>query len=317
MRYILILFLLVIASALPAQDLPPGIVLDTVTVVNDAQLAADSTAVTEVSAEKNPLSPEEILRMVSFGKIFLTLMFLAGGYIIIRFLTAILNRLAERSAHYRITIKGFIPVIRIMGWVFVLVLIIGGIYQPQIATVITVTASVAIAIGFAAQDILKNMFGGIMILFDRPFMVGDKIQVGDHYGEVVEIGLRSTRIITPGDSKVSIPNGEIMMNSVSNANSGEANCQVEAEIFLPLSADTQRIRQVAIEAAQVSRYIYLNKPIVVLFSNVVKERRSYIRMVLKAYVSDIRNEMVFRSDMTEIVIRELLEKKLLDPSELG
>jgi small-conductance mechanosensitive channel len=301
-----------------AQDIPQGILLDTVVVVpSDAQIAADSLNIaTKTNAERNPFAPDEILKVISFGKLFFSLLFLIGGFLIIRFLTGALHQIGERSSEYRMTIKGFIPVVRIFGWIFIIIIIIGGIFQPEIATVITVTASVAIAIGFAAQDILKNMFGGIMILFDRPFQVGDKIQIDDHYGEVIEIGLRSTRIVTAGDSMVSIPNGEMMMKAVSNSNSGEANCQVEAEIFLPLSADTQRIRQLAIEAAQVSRYIYLNKPITVLFFNVVRERRSYLRMVLKAYVSDIRNEMIFKSDMTEIVIREILDKKLIDPNDL-
>ncbi len=318
MRILLLTILLVSSFGLLAQESYQGIMLDTVQVVTRVAVdAADSVSQSEtVKSERNPLSPNEILKSVSFWKILLTIFFLVAGYLIIRFASAILNRLAERSAHYRITIKRFIPIVRIFGWILLMVIIIGGIFQPAIATVITVTASVAIAVGFAAQDILKNMFGGIMILFDRPFMVGDKIEIGGYYGEVIEIGLRSTRIVTPGDSQVAMPNGEVMRKAVCNANSGETNCQVEAEIFLPLSADTQRIRQVAIEAAQVSRYIYLNKPIVVLFSNVVKERRSYLRMGLKAYVSDIRNEMIFKSDMTEIVIRELLDKKLLDPSEL-
>jgi MscS family membrane protein len=319
MRYFWIILLLAYSLSGIAQEIPKGIVLDTVVVTNidDNQVLADSLAKAEEKITKrNPFAPDEILKVISFGKILLTLFFLVAGFLVIRFVTGLLHRIGERSAYYRMTIKGFIPVIRIFGWIFILVIIIGGIFQPKIATVLTVTASAAIAIGFAAQDILKNMFGGIMILFDRPFQVGDKIQLDDHYGEVVEIGLRSTRIVTPGDSMVSIPNGEMMMKAVSNANNGEANCQVEAEIYLPLSADTHRIRQVAIEAAQVSRYIYLNKPITVLFSNVVMERRSYIKMALKAYVSDIRNEMIFRSDMTEIVIRELLDKKLIDPEEL-
>jgi len=198
----------------------------------------------------------------------------------------------------------------------IIVFIIGAIIQPPATTLYAIAASVAIAVGFAAQDILKNMFGGIMILFDRPFQLGDKIEVDDHYGEVVEIGLRSTRIVTPGDSMVSIPNGELMNNPVSNANNGEPNCQVEAVIYLPLTADTQHIRQVAIEAAQVSRFIYLNKPIVVLFANELKDRRSVLKMSVKAYVSDIRNEMPFKSDMTEIIMRELLNQHLIDPEEM-
>jgi MscS family membrane protein len=108
-----------------------------------------------------------------------------------------------------------------------------------------------------------------------------------------------------------------MNTSVSNSNAGEPNCQVVAEIYLPITIDTDRVRQIAIEAAQVSRFIYLNKPIVVLFFNEVKERRSYLKMRLKAYVSDIRNEFAFKSDMTEIVMRELIKSKLIDPEDLA
>ena len=150
-----------------------------------------------------------------------------------------------------------------------------------------------------------------MILFDRPFQVGDKIEVGSFYGEVTEIGLRSTRIVTADDSLVAIPNSTIMNGSVSNANSGEANCQVVAEIYLPLSIDTVRVREIATQAAQVSRFVYLNKPIAVLFFNEVKERRSYLKMRLKAYVMDIRSEFAFKSEMTEIVISTLLQEGLM------
>jgi small-conductance mechanosensitive channel len=258
----------------------------------------------------------EILRILSFGKIVTALIIFIISFLLIRFFSKILERLAERSVQYRITIKSLIPIIRIFGWLLAITLIIGGVFHPPIATVIAISASAAIAVGFAAQDILKNMFGGVMILFDRPFQVGDKIQVGDFYGEVVEIGLRSTRIVTPGDSLVSVPNSEIMVQPVSNANNGEANCQVQADIFLPITADTQRIRQVAIEAAQVSRFIYLNKPIVVLFNNIMTEERSLIKMSIKAYVADIRNEMAFKSDMTEITMRELLNQHLIDPEDM-
>ena len=283
---------------------------------NNEAKADDNAKKSGPDSKDGDIDPKDIFRLISFSKIFYSLFIAAIGYLIIRFLSNVIGRFAERSAHHRITIKGLIPIVRIFGWIMIFVVIIGAVIQPPAATLYAIAASVAIAVGFAAQDILKNMFGGIMILFDRPFQLGDKIEVGDHYGEVVEIGLRSTRVVTPGDSLVSIPNGELMNQPVSNANNGEANCQVEAQIFLPLTADTQRIRQVAIEAAQVSRFIYLNKPIVVLFSNELKDRRSVLKMSVKAYVSDIRNEMPFKSDMTEIIMRELLHQHLIDPSEM-
>ena len=274
----------------------------------------------EVKATKDKivedLMPPPIWEFFSAGKIIWSLIFIILGYLIIRFIVSLLERFAEKFTKQRITIKGIIPIIKIFGWILIFVIIIVGIFQPPAATLIAVSASLGIAIGFASQDIIKNIFGGVIILLDRPFSVGDKIEVGNHYGEVVEIGLRSIRIVTADDSLVSIPNGELMNQSVSNSNTGEANCQVVAEIYLPITVNTKRVRQIAIESAQVSKYIYLNKPIAVLFFNEVKEGRSYFKMRLKAYVVDIRYEFTFKSDMTEIVIKQLLAEKIIDPKDL-
>ena len=254
--------------------------------------------------------------IISFGKVFWSLVVLVIGFFIIRIISKTIDLIAEKSTGYRITIKGFVPIIRIFGWLIIIYIIIAGIFNPPLPTIITVAASLGIAVGLAAQDIFKNIFGGIMVLFDRPFQVGDKIEVGQYYGEVIKIGLRSTRIVTPDDSTVSIPNGEVMNKSVSNTNYGEPYCQVVAEIFLPITVNTEKVRQIALESAQVSKYIFLNKPIVVLFFNEVKERRSYLKMRLKAYVMDIRYEFQFKSEMTEILIRELLKEKIISPGDL-
>jgi small-conductance mechanosensitive channel len=262
------------------------------------------------------ISTPPIEEIISFGKVFWSLVVIIIGFFIIRIISKTLDLIAEKSTSYRITIKGFIPIIRIFGWLTLSYIVIAGIFRPPLPTIITVAASLGIAIGFAAQDIFKNIFGGIMILFDRPFQVGDKIEIGEYYGEVIKIGLRSTKIVTPDDSTVSIPNGEVMSKSVSNTNYGEPNCQVVAEIYLPITVDTEKVRQIAIEAAQVSKYIFLKKPIVVLFFNEVKERRSYLKMRLKAYVMDIRYEFQFKSEMTEIVMRELIKEKVIAPGDL-
>lgn len=269
------------------------------------------------SGGKINITPPPIDEIISVEKILWAIVFFLVGLYVIKFTTKILDLWAEKSTSYRITIKGIIPVVRILAWAFVFYLIVHGIFSPPAETVLAILASLGIAVGFASQDIFKNIFGGIMIIFDRPFQVGDKIEIENYYGEVIKIGLRSTRIVTPDDSVVTIPNGDLMSKSVSNSNSGEPNCQVVAELFLPININTERVRQIALEAAQVSRYIYLNKPIVVLFFNEVKERKSYLKMRLKAYVMDIRYEFTFKSDMTEIVMRELISREIIKPDEMN
>jgi MscS family membrane protein len=304
------------------QDFSTIFIADTGHRANDAKITEtlkpeSETLATEAS--DNPQSnlaeatakPREALRIISFSKVFWAIIFLVAAWLVIRFFVKILDIFAERSTKARITIKSIIPIVRISIWVVAVYVVVQGIFAPPIETLLAATASVAIAVGLAAQDLLKNVFGGIMLLFDRPFQVGDKIEAGKHYGEVVEIGLRATRIVTPDDSLVSIPNMELMNSYVSNANSGELNCQVVAEIYLPFDIDTQKVRKIAIESAQVSKYIFLNKPIVAVFFNEIHQGKLFLKMRLKAYVMDIRYEFAFKSDMTEIVIRELLKEGLL------
>ena len=259
---------------------------------------------------------DKIKDLISFGKIIGSLFVLLVGFFLLKLITKILQIFAEKSARSRISYKGTIPVVRLIGWSTIIYIIIGMIIKPPFETIIAVSASLGIAIGLAAQDLVKNVIGGIMIIFDRPFQVGDKIQVGDNYGEVLTIGLRSTRIVTGDDSVVSIPNADIMSQSVSNSNSGAPNCQVVAEVYLPIDIDTVAVRDIALEVAKVSKYVFLDKPVSVLFFNEVKEKRSYMKMRLKAYVLDIRYEFTFKSEMTELIIRELLDKGVLKKEDV-
>lgn len=256
--------------------------------------------------EQDTTSPKvkSISEIFSTSKIFFSLITFLAGWLILRYLTKLLNIFSDRWPQYRLTIKGLIPVIRIGSWTMILFFIIAAIIQPAIETIWTITASAGIAIGFASQDILKNIFGGVLILMDKPFKVGDKIQIDSYYGEVINIGLRTVRIVTPDDSIVSIPNSEIVNKSVSNANAGAPDCQVVAEFYFENDLDMAKAHTLAIRCASISRYVFLNKPITATFKNEIYEGRSMIKMRLKAYVFDHRYEYAFITDMSKIVFRE-------------
>ena len=239
------------------------------------------------------------------------------GFYLLKLITKVLQYFSERGKRYRIPLKGAIPIVRLVGWVLIAYIVIAIVIQPPFGTVIVLFASIGIAVGLAAKDLLKNVFGGIAILFDQPFKVGDKIQVGENYGQVSKIGLRSTKIVTEDDSVVCIPNSAVMTQSVSNSNSGEPHCQVFTEVYLPIDINTVIVRDIALEVARVSKYVYLKKPISVLFFNEVKEKRSFLKMRLKAYVLDIKHEFAFKSEMTELIIRELINEGVLKKEDVS
>jgi len=86
----------------------------------------------------------------------------------------------------------------------------------NIAAVLTGLGIGGIAIAFAAQKTLENLFGGIMIISDQPIRVGDFCRAGDYIGNVENIGLRSTRIRTLERTVVSVPNGQLAVMSLEN-----------------------------------------------------------------------------------------------------
>jgi MscS family membrane protein len=102
-----------------------------------------------------------------------------------------------------------------------LTLIIGALVILYIADV-NITAAITglgiggIAIAFAAQKTLENLFGGIMIISDQPIRVGDFCRAGDHIGTVEAIGLRSTRMRTLERTIVAVPNGQLALMSLEN-----------------------------------------------------------------------------------------------------
>jgi MscS family membrane protein len=73
-----------------------------------------------------------------------------------------------------------------------------------------------LALAFAAQKTLENLFGGIMIISDRPVNIGDRCKIGDVVGTIVDIGLRSTRIRTLDRTIVTIPNGQLATMNLEN-----------------------------------------------------------------------------------------------------
>lgn len=275
------------------------------------------TARIDTSSNLNQVGQEsgktlsEIENLISVGVILAIIIALIITYFLNRFVVLVLENLSEKFTSYRLGIKRMVPVVRLIIWTFAIYIIIAGIINPPLSTIITVLASVGIAVGFAAQDILKNIFGGFIIIMDRPFQVGDKIQVAEHYGEVLSIGLRSSRIVTPDDSVVTIPNSELMNKAVSNTNSSALDCQVVAEIFLPMDVDVDAVKRIAYRAAVSSRYVYLQKPIAIIALNEVHEENFVLKLRVKAYVLDIRYEFPFKSDMTELILSELKQRDML------
>ncbi|MEZ4386925.1 MAG: mechanosensitive ion channel family protein [Candidatus Krumholzibacteriia bacterium] len=105
-----------------------------------------------------------------------------------------------------------------------------------------------IAVGLAAQDALSNTIAGFTIFWDKPFVVGDWLSVAGEYGMVQDITLRSTRIRTPRNSYVVIPNKHIIDEVLEN-DSTHGDLRIDVPIGIAYKEDTEAARTVLLAAA--------------------------------------------------------------------
>jgi len=101
-------------------------------------------------------------------------------------------------------------------FVVVTVLVVLGILGVNSVSLVTVAGAVGLAFSLAIQDILKNFFAGVYLLLERPFRVGDTIQVKEQQGVVDNIGVRTTVLRTPDNVQVLVPNAVVFAEVVSN-----------------------------------------------------------------------------------------------------
>lgn len=215
------------------------------------------------------------------------------------------NLLADRFPRWRVAISGAFPVLRLAAWVAAAAIIVAGVIRPELNTLVAISATVGVAFGLGAQEVVKNVLAGVLILIDRPFQVGDMIRIDGHYGEVIQIGLRTSRIHTFEDSTVTIPNGMFLQKAVVNSNAGALVEQVVVELSLPAACRVGAVKTLIREAAWCSPYVYRKKPLEVL----VEDRYDHGFLTvfkIKAYVLDTRYERRMAGDITERV-KEALE----------
>jgi len=123
-----------------------------------------------------------------------------------------------------------------------------------------------IAIGFAAKDTLSNVLAGVLLIIDRPFEVGDRIEVWSApansatWGDVVNVGLRATKIRTTDNIVIIIPNNEIMLRDIINYTSGSKEIRVRIPIGIAYDADVNKAKEIIERVSHELEWVMDNPP---------------------------------------------------------
>jgi small-conductance mechanosensitive channel len=136
---------------------------------------------------------------------------------------------------YSLIVIGFITIFQTVGF--------------DLSTLSLLAGALGVGIGFGLQNITNNFISGIIILFERPIKVGDRIEVGDINGDVQSISMRSTTVVTNDNISVIVPNSEFINSRVINWSHNDSIVRFKIPIGVSYNEDPQKVRQVVIDAA--------------------------------------------------------------------
>lgn len=229
------------------------------------------------------------------------ILFLFIGIIIIVSLVRLINKtgahLSLKFSAKRLLILQFTTILGFIVYFIFVPLLVYTTLRPPKELLIALGGSLAVAVGFAIKDIVSSFVAGIVLLFDRPAQVGDRVQIGETYGEVKNIGLRAVRLVTLDDNTVTIPNTKFMTDHVASANSGELDMMVVSCFHTALDENIDMIRDILNEVVITSRFAYLSKPVIINIDEVEVGMKLALKFSVKAYVLDVRYEKAFSTDI--------------------
>lgn len=257
---------------------------------------------------------QSVLSMIRVGGLLTAGAILVCVYFVGRFVTATFHRLGERLTERRLLLQQVASFVRFGIYFGGISLAAASALELRQETVLALSGTAGIALGFALKDLASSVLAGLTILIDKPFRVGDRIQFGDVYGDVTAIGLRSVQIATLDDNLVTIPNNRFLSESVASANAGELHMLVQQDFFIGLDQDVDGARRIVEEVLTSSAYIAIQRPWTVLVTQVVQGDTFALRLRAKAYVLDTHYEKAFESDVHQRVLTAFQAAGVLPPA---
>jgi len=131
------------------------------------------------------------------------------------------------------------------------VIFIFSAWNVNISPLLATAGIAGLAIGLAVKDSLSNILGGLQLVLDKTFKVGDKVQLeSGEMGVILDIGLRSTKLKTYDNEVIYIPNGYLANAKIKNFTHPDVSIRVNVEFGVVYGSDTEKVRQVVLDAVR-------------------------------------------------------------------
>lgn len=206
----------------------------------------------------------------------------------------------RRDASRRSALARRTPGIRLAIWALGITLASVPVFQASLAVALALYIPLAVGLGLAAWPLLRNIVAGIVLSIDRQFEEEDTIQVGEHEGEVVSIGLRNVRLRDGRGHLIEVPNAHFLSETTSNVTPNTTDAQVKISMVLPETTEAALARKVAYTASVVSRFASPSHAPEV-FVNTEGTEDLLTHLTIRGYVFDPAFEDHYRSDVVELI----------------
>lgn len=192
--------------------------------------------------------------------------------------------------------------------IFVAIAMALSAWDIDITPLLASAGIVGIALAFAAQSTVANLFGGIAIYFDKPFKVGDRIQIeSGEIGDVVEIGIRSTRLKTLDSLLIILPNEKIANSKVINFHQPMPNINIRLNVGVAYGSDVELVKKTLLKVAKNSKSV-LNEPAPeVLFTELGDFA---LKFLLVAWINDPTKKANVIDEINTGIAREFKKAKI-------
>nr|WP_076502922.1 mechanosensitive ion channel domain-containing protein [Belliella pelovolcani] len=171
--------------------------------------------------------------------------------------------------------------------------------------------ALGVGIGFGLQNITNNFISGLIILFEQPIKVGDRIEVGDISGDVIKISARSTTIVTNDNISVIIPNSQFIDSQVINWSHNDRNIRFNFPVGVSYNEDPEKVKAILIEVAKANEGVLASPSPDVLFDDFAD---SSLNFYLRVWTSEYINKpKVLKSQLYYEIFRRFKEQGIEIP----
>jgi potassium efflux system protein len=170
-----------------------------------------------------------------------------------------------------------------------------------------VLGALGVGIGLGMQNIVNNFVSGIILIFEKPFRIGDYVELADKKGKVKDIGIRSSKLLTPQGSEVIIPNGDLLSGRLVNWTLSHDYVKSELSFKVGTGTDLDALNKLIEEETKQTSHVMDSLPIEILVNAIAADS---VEIKVLVWCQSIYTESAFKSELMSRLLKRFIEKEI-------